>query len=144
MPAPLGNGLYWLAMLLAALILYRARHAPDVAGLYWTFAAVFCAMALYHRFYDAAVVIVGWAAVFAHWTQHPRVTLAMVATLLAFAVPGTAFRVNSLGTSHPAWVEAILIRHQALALLGLGLVTAYGLLRHSQQTQADPASDEQR
>ena len=140
-PTPIRNALYWLAMSLAALILYRARHLPDVSGLYWTFAAVFCALALYHRFYDAAVVIVGWAAVLAYWNQDRRIALAMAACLLPFALPGTAFLIQSLGTSHPSWLEATLIRHQALALVGLGAVTACGLLRNLAKARAETACE---
>lgn len=135
-PTPVRDGLYWLAMVLAALVLFRARHVPDASELYWTFAAVFCALALYHRFYDATVVIVGCAAVFAQWERDRKIALAMTVCLLPFAVPGTAFLVQLFGATHPAWIEATLIRHQALALIGLAVVTAYGLLRNPAKAQA--------
>lgn len=138
-PTLIRDGLYGLAMSLAAVVLYRARHLPDASGLYWTFAAVFCALALYHRFY--AAVVVGWAAVLAHWNQDRRVALAIAACLLPLAAPGTAFLVQSLGTSHPSWLEATLIRHQALALVGLGAVTAFGLLRNLAKAQAGTACE---
>ena len=130
-PNLVNEGLYWVAMILAALLLYRGKHSPDTTGLYWTLAAVFCTLALYHRFYDVAAVIVGWAAALAHWNQDRRTALAMAACLLPFAVPGTAFLVQSLGTSYPAWLEATLIRHQVVALIGLGAAAFFGLLRAS-------------
>ena len=136
MPGPARDGLYWLTMTLMALLLYRFRRTPDPSGLYWTIAAVFCAVALYHRFYDAAVVIIGWPAALALWNTDRRIALGITVCLLPFFVPGTAFLVQYLGTPQPAWFEAIVLRHQTPVLIGLGALAALGLLRAAKRSNA--------
>ena len=131
MPDTVGDGVYYLALIAAGVGLYRAR--PDADGLYWTFAAAFCTLALYHRFYDVSVLFVGVAATLKSWGERKswgesRGRAWLLAGCLApFAVPGAAGLAQALGDSTHPLVEALLIRHQTWALL-LMAAAAYAWL----------------
>ena len=113
----LADGIYYLALIVGAAGLWRCR--ADDSGLYWTFAAVFCTLAVYHRFYDASVLFVGVAAALSLWGNNPRKALVLGGCLSVFAVPGSVALAQVLGDSTHPLTEALVIRHQTLALLAV-------------------------
>lgn len=133
------NGAY-LGFLCTILYRYRgtARDGPS-QGVYWTLAAVFICLALYHRFYDAALLLVAVAAALALHRSQPRRAGAMAVLLLPFTVPGTAFLGLAIG-DHAAsspWIEALIVRHQVLALIVLGLCCAWWLRQGAKAAAVD-------
>ncbi len=117
LPGVLGDGIYYLALIAGAVGLWRCR--PDADGLYWTFAAAFCTLAVYHRFYDVSVLFVGVAATLSLWRRSHRQAWLLGGCLAVFAVPGAVALSRLLGES-PHWlVETLVIRHQTVALLAV-------------------------
>ena len=111
---------------------WRIRD-PGGGQLYWSLAAAFLCLALYHRFYDASLMIVAVAALLARWKAHPWQVLGLGVPLVLFAVPGTAMLRAHWGGLEEAssWVEALIIRHQAFALVILALAAGGILYREA-------------
>jgi hypothetical protein len=137
-PRLLTEGLNGLLLLLMVWALYRFRGSIEHesgAPYYWTLASVFVCLAVYHRFYDATVLIVAVAAAIKLWGIHRGAALTLGLLLLPFAAPGTAYLHQELdpGGTSEFWFEALVIRHQpALILLG-GLLSVFMLSRISRR-----------
>ena len=133
------NGCY-LGFLCAILYRYRglARDGPS-QGIYWTLAVVFICLLLYHRFYDAALLLVAVAAALGLCQTQPRRAGAITLLLLPFAVPGTAFLNLAIGdfAARSPWIEALIVRHQVAALILLGLCCTWWLRQDAGPAAAD-------
>jgi hypothetical protein len=136
------NGVY-LGFICALLYRYRglARDGP-AAGIYWTLAVVIVCLSLYHRFYDASLLLVAVAAALALHCRQPRRAGVMAASLLPFIVPGTAFLGLVMGdfAARSPWIEALIVRHQVLALIVLGLCCAWWLRQDAAAVTQSPAN----
>ena len=81
----LGGVMIW------ALWKFRRRvRGSDGGWPYWSLAAAFLCLALYHRFYDASLLIVVIAALLARWKTHSQQAVGLGLPLVVFTVPGTA------------------------------------------------------
>ncbi len=122
----------WTVLVVAFLlwVLFRFRKdVQDNAASYWTLAAVFLLLSMYHVFYDAALLVVPVAALF-HWHgRRPRYAWGAAVLLAPFAAPGTTLlhlKLESLAHRVPL-VEAIVVRHQVVALLLLAVLATAAL-----------------
>ena len=139
----LGGVMIW------ALWKFRRRvRGPDGGWPYWSLAAAFLCLALYHRFYDASLLIVVIAALLARWKTHSQQAVGLGLPLVVFTVPGTALlRAGWEGLAEaPGWAEALIIRHQPLAIviLALALIGAmYSELRREGEPTGAGTPDKQ-
>lgn len=125
-----------LAMLLLPLVRKRAiAYAPVWSDWYWSLAAIFTCVAVYHRFYDAALLAIPLAAIVKHWPSNLARVSAVV--LLPFAAPGaTAMEYFTRNLSlDSTGFDALIVRHDALCLLLLGVLLAWSLARYSRLGQ---------
>ena len=124
------------ALSLAALLLplFRQRafgiNSPG-SGWYWSLASIFTCVAVYHRFYDAALLAIPLAAIVKHWPSNLARLFALL--LLPFATPGATAMEYFTRNLNPgdAWFDAIVVRHDALCLLLLGFLVAWCTSRPS-------------
>ncbi|MBI3696256.1 MAG: DUF2029 domain-containing protein [Acidobacteria bacterium] len=131
-----------LAGLLYALFRFR-RPGPGLPtavnwAFYWTLASCFICLALYHRFYDAALLAVPLATAVDLAHHRSPWVWAWAAALAPFAVPGTTFLHLKLGdVAHRVpLVEFLLVRHETLAILLLACLAIAAL--HRQPAMAGP------
>lgn len=118
-----------LAFLLGGLYRFR-REIEGHGGIYWTLATVFLLLSMYHRFYDAALLAVPLAALFHLHRCQPWYTRAAAVSLAPFAVPGATFlhlKLESVAHRFPL-VEAVVVRHDVVALLLLAVVAGAALV----------------
>ena len=89
---------------------------------------------IYHRFYDAALLILPlcWALLVANKRQK-RIAIATVVLILPFLVPGAAL-LDQLATSHLSaanldswWWNGLVMSHQVWALLLLSVLLLYAM-----------------
>ena len=117
-----------LTLLGYALYHFRRRVGRDPdSSFYWTLAVVFPCLAVYHRFYDATILLVAVAAVIKLWADDRRASIALGAMLLPFGFPGTAYLHYTLGSFAESlpWFEALVVRHQTPAILLAGLLVVF-------------------
>ncbi len=131
---------YALTGVLVAAFLYFTRKRNSATELVEaSTVAVLSLLPLYHRSYEAAVLVLPLAWAFAklhsEFAAAARISLALVAV---FLVPGGALLhiLSSQGTiplviSRQFWWEPIVMVHQIWALLGLSLVLLYARARAS-------------
>jgi hypothetical protein len=124
------------ALTLAGLLLplFRKRafaYAPGWSDWYWSLAAIFLCVSVYHRFYDAALLAIPLAAIVKHWPSNLARVSALL--LLPFAAPGATameYFTRNLDPGRP-WFYALIVRHDAVCLLLAGFVLAWCLTRPS-------------
>ena len=133
-PQLLTDGLNGLLLLGMAWALYRFRgsigHDPGDTY-YWVLAVVFPCLAVYHRFYDATILLVAVAAAIKLWETQRRAAITIGLLLLPFALPGTAYLNQTLdsGSVSEPWLEALVIRHQPPLILLAGFLSMFMLSR---------------
>ena len=134
-PAYLTAAAYLLISVALAAALFRFRGGAadlDTAGLYWTLAAAFFTLVVYHRVYDAAVLLIGVASAV---RLYRRISIAdwlsLALPLAVFSLPGSAMLRTWFGAATPPWFEAIVVRHPTPAILLLAAACVRLLLRHA-------------
>lgn len=122
-----------VGLMLYCLFRFRKKATGSGAGFYWTLASVFVLLAFYHRFYDAGLLLVPIAATFDLYRRNNRFWWPCAAALVPFAAPGTMWLHVKLGDAADRYtlLEALLIRHETLALLLLAAVSIVGLYQAS-------------
>lgn len=132
LPSGLTEGLAALSLAVLALALFRGRGLALAAGSsdwYWSLAAIFTCISVYHRFYDAALLAIPLAAAVKHWPA--SLARAAAVLVLPFAAPGASamrYFTQDFAPRSP-WFEALIVRHDALCLLLLGFLLAWSIAR---------------
>ncbi|MDA1315523.1 MAG: hypothetical protein O2968_19515, partial [Acidobacteria bacterium] len=132
-PPLLTDGLNGLLLLFMAWALYhfRGRIGRDPGeAYYWVLAIVFPCLAVYHRIYDASILLVAVAAAIHLWEIQRRAAVTIGFLLLPFAFPGTAYLNQTLDAGGVSpWFEALVVRHQALLILLVAFWSIFELSR---------------
>jgi hypothetical protein len=143
-----------IVLALAVVLLRRARRQGDSNELaIVSCVAILALLAVYHRFYDAAILCLplAWVA-----RQHDRygfdrATVAAALCCAVFFIPGAWMLQRwvlagsvSPAVAHSVFWNAVIIRQQNWALVGLAacLLTAIGAIRSRQPTPALSVGDQ--
>jgi len=141
--------------LLISLWVYLMRSAANrpCSLLAMSALAVLSLLPMYHRFYDASLLILPVAWAFAHRNRpSPKLTYITIALVVPFLVPGAAAlsQVSDQATLVPrlfggSFWNAFLIGHEVWFLFSLSLILLYGM-RHAaaQDGEVDCSGDEDR
>ena len=115
--------------LLALLFLYRVGDRPDRHWLFAGALAVFCLLPVYHRFYDACLLILPlyWSFFHAASPSNSATRISpAVLLILPFVVPGAVLLSNFVDTHRASssltagyWWNAFVMPHQIWALVAL-------------------------
>ena len=137
------NAVFSSLALLILLLSDRFRNRAESRWLFASAIAVFCLLPVYHRFYDASLLIFPLYWAFFHVPSGSRSAMTVVPVvllILPFVLPGAVLLSNLVDTHRVAtsvatsyWWNAFVMPHQVWALVGLYACLVWRFAR-SQQT----------